>query len=223
MVQNTNTVNFYTYLSGFSPDKHAVSRILAIYSAAVALADEMILDTAVSIGQNYSMKRQHFYEIILQSYLFLGFPRMLDAAYHLDRFFPSPNGNSQLAKISDEEAAEWYERGIRLCRQIYGDNYLRLKEKVESLAPDIFRWMIIEGYGKVLSRQTINIVDRELAIVAALMVDNRQKQLYSHIKGALNAGASEDLLKVVIGDISHAAPDGYQSSLDILDKMGIVV
>ena len=94
---------------------------------------------------------------------------------------------------------------------------------MESLAPDIFRWMIIEGYGKVLSRQILNIVDRELAIVAALMVDNRQKQLYSHMKGALNAGASEDLLKSVITDISHAAPDGYRSYQDIFVKMGIAV
>jgi len=223
MVQKKHTESFHTYLSGFSPDKYAVSRILAIYSAAVALADEMILDTAVSVGQKYSLERQHFYEIILQSYLFLGFPRMLDAAYHLNRFFPSPDGDSRLEKISDKEATKWYEHGIKLCQQIYGDNYLLLKERVESLAPDIFRWMIIEGYGKVLSRQVINIVDRELAIVAALMVDNRQKQLFSHMKGTLNAGASEDLLKTVIGDISHAAPDGYRSSRVILDKMGIAV
>lgn len=223
MVQNKNTESFCNYLSGFSPDKYTVSRTLAVYSAAVALADEMILDTAVSIGQKYSLERQHFYEIILQSYLFLGFPRMLDAAYHLNRFFPSLDGSSRLKKISDEEASEWYERGIILCRRIYGDNYRLLKDRVESLAPDIFRWMIIEGYGKVLSRQVVNIVDRELAIVAALMVDNRQKQLFSHMKGTLNAGASEDLLKTVIGDISHASPDGYRSSLDIFEKLGIAV
>jgi hypothetical protein len=50
--------------------------------------------------------------------------------------------------------------------------------------------MIVEGYGKVLGRPGLDAGDvRELCIVALLAVAGRAAQLYSHLRGALNAGA----------------------------------
>ena len=93
-----------------------------------------------------------------------------------------------------------------------------LKERVESFAPDIFRWMIVEGYGKVLSRDHVDIVDRELSIVAMLTMENKAKQLHSHILGARNVGAEEQLIRQVIEDIGMAAGDGYQTALAIIAR-----
>ena len=89
------------------------------------------------------------------------------------------------------------------------------------MAPEIFRWMIVEGYGKVLSRPEVDIVDRELSIVAFLMVENHKRQLHSHIRGAINAGSSLTLLRTVIEDIGTVTRDGYQSSLRILARLGL--
>ncbi len=50
--------------------------------------------------------------------------------------------------------------------------------------------MIQEGYGKVLSRPALDLVTRELCVVAALAVTSWEPQLHSHMRGALNAGAS---------------------------------
>ena len=51
--------------------------------------------------------------------------------------------------------------------------------------------MVAEGYGKELGRPGLDLVDRELCIVAMLAVQDLPRQLYSHLRGALNAGATE--------------------------------
>jgi 4-carboxymuconolactone decarboxylase len=49
--------------------------------------------------------------------------------------------------------------------------------------------MIVEGYGKVLSRPGLDLPRRELCIVAACAHTGQDRQLHSHLRGALNAGA----------------------------------
>ncbi|MEA2030503.1 MAG: hypothetical protein U9N55_02750 [candidate division Zixibacteria bacterium] len=206
-------------LRTYNPQPHSRSRVLALYSAAIAVADDALLDSVVSLGNRVNIKRGSFYEIVLQSYLFLGFPRMLNAAEHLDRKIPNNNSKSMLEPISADESQSLFNRGVDLCHRVYSDKYELLKDRVESFAPDIFRWMVLEGYGKVLSRPGVNSIDRELAVIACLMVENRKKQLASHIRGAFNVGSNRELIEQVIEDIAPLAPQGYQSSNEIFEQM----
>jgi 4-carboxymuconolactone decarboxylase len=212
--------DFRSRLAAFHPQTNAGARALALYSAAIAVGIEEFLNRTIEIGRSHSVAHAQFYEVVLQSYLFLGFPRMLGAAEHLGQHFQPAGKESMLQKISAEESGAWFEDGIQLCRRVYSDSYLSLKQKVEALAPEVFRWMVIEGYGKVLSRPGLSMVDRELAIVACLMIENREKQLLSHIKGAVNVGASRDLVRHVIDDVGEAAGDGYATSLSAFEKLG---
>lgn len=212
---------FLDRLQVFQPRQDQGTRALALYSAAIAIADETALDRAIEVGREVGLKRCEFYEIVLQSYLFLGFPRMLQAADNLGRHFPVSNTGSSLCQISNNESESWYTDGLSLCRQVYGDAYEPLKQKVEALAPEVFRWMVIEGYGKVLSRPGLSIVDRELAIVACLMMENHPRQLFSHIRGAINVGTVPALVRTVIDDIGQAAGKGFVTSVSILKRLGI--
>jgi 4-carboxymuconolactone decarboxylase len=54
--------------------------------------------------------------------------------------------------------------------------------------------MIVEGYGKVLSRPGLDLARRELCIVAACAAAGQDRQLHSHLHGALNAGASAEVV-----------------------------
>jgi alkylhydroperoxidase/carboxymuconolactone decarboxylase family protein YurZ len=220
MNDNAALDNFQARLAVFRPQKHIQVRSLALYSAAIAVADDEILSRAIETGQSNDVERDHFFEIVLQSYLFLGFPRMLGAVEHLGRHFPPPATNSLLHMISPKESQTWFSNGLQLCRRVYADHYASLKEKVETLSPEVFRWMVIEGYGKVLSRPGLSIIDREMAIVSCLMMEKRDKQLFSHIKGALNVGASAELVRSVIDDLGDAAGDGYRSAVSFLDRLG---
>jgi len=140
-------------------------------------------------------------EIILQSYLFAGFPRALNAA----RAWRSISGIAAPERDSEADAsdlAEWRERGVKTCEIVYGDSYEPLRRNIRSLHPTLDEWMIVDGYGKVLSRPGVDLRTRELCIVTACAVAGQQRQLHSHLHGALNAGASVDEVRVTLDAIS---------------------
>ena len=213
--------SFRTRLESFNPESYASSRAIALYSAAIALADDSLMSTAIRAGLRRGVSGTQFYEIVLQSYLFLGFPRMLIAADCLNRVIPDFDPPRPPLAVSAEEAREWIDRGVGLCKEVYDKNYELLKARVEGMAPEIFRWMVFEGYGKVLSRPDLGIVDREMAIVACLIMENRPSQLYSHMRGALNVGADPGLLAEVVMDIGESAGDGYLNAHNILERLGV--
>lgn len=141
-------------------------------------------------------------ETLLQAYLFLGYPVALNAF----AIWRDLGGHEPAPGVIDEWPA-WSERGEAVCRTVYGGQYDRLRENVRALHPDMERWMVVEGYGKVLGRPGLELATRELCIVALLVVLGAPRQLYSHLRGALNAGATArdieealDLALAVSGD-----------------------
>jgi 4-carboxymuconolactone decarboxylase len=213
-------------LASFAPDRHEVSRSLALFSAAITDSSENNLSTAIGICADHRASPTQLYEVVLQSYLFLGFPRMLIAAEALNatKAQSASVGTDapalEPAQITGDELTIWLERGQKLCRRVYDSSYDALKARVSSMAPEVFLWMELEGYGKVLSRPGLDIIDRELAVVACLMMENRVSQLHSHLRGALNVGAEPQLVRDVISDLSTASPEGHTSALNIMDQLG---
>jgi len=125
-------------------------------------------------------------EALLQSYLFLGYPAALRAFGVWRRI--SGGAGPEAPQIDDEV---WPERGRATFGRVYGAQAERLLENARALHPDLARWMVTEGYGKVLSREALPLPARELCIVALLVWQDAAPQLYSHLRGALNAGVPE--------------------------------
>jgi len=138
-------------------------------------------------------------EIILQSYLFAGFPRALNAA----RAWRAVSGRrAPAADVEAADLANWRERGERTCQIVYGKSYEKLRRHIRELHPVFDDWMIVDGYGKVLSRPGVDLRTRELCVVAACAVSGQQRQLHSHLHGAMNAGASEGEVALVFDSLS---------------------
>lgn len=135
------------------------------------------------------------YEIVLQSYLFCGFPAALDALQACFRVLGAPPALGEVGSVITEDGL--IARGETLCRDIYGHVYDKMMRTLQYVSPDLARWMIVEGYGKTLSRPGSDIVTRELCIVAMLTVLGRQQQLTSHVRGALRVGATLDDLRLI--------------------------
>jgi len=158
-------------------------------------------------------------EIILQSYLFAGFPRALNAARAWraasERPAPADDSEAQIANLD-----MWRELGERTCRIVYGDSYERLRENVRELHPALDEWMIVDGYGKVLSRPGVDLKTRELCIVAACAVAGQQRQLHSHLHGALNAGATPGDVGLVLDALADLiARDDLAKYRQLLQKV----
>lgn len=169
-----------------SPSREGWLRSLVRLSAAVATGDER--------GQRAAMehlkaegRRAEVEEAILQAYLFAGYPRALNALTLWRRV----SGGA----APDPSADDWREfeaRGLDICRRIYGGSYERLRQNVTRLHPDLDRWMVLEGYGKVLGRPGLDLKLREMCAVAALAALGVRPQLRAHVLGALNVGASPE-------------------------------
>lgn len=124
-------------------------------------------------------------EVILQSHLFVGFPDALNALGLWRQVSGRPAPESL-----GEDPAGWEARGERVCAEVYGANYAKLRENVRALHPDVDGWMVAGGYGRVIGRPGLDLATRELCIAALLAVWNVPRQLHSHLRGSLNAGAS---------------------------------
>jgi len=80
--------------------------------------------------------------------------------------------------------------GRALCRRVYGKAFGRLAERMRSLHPSLWEWILRDGYGRVLSRPGLPARDRELLAVAVLAALRLEPQLEAHVRGALRLGAT---------------------------------
>jgi len=153
-------------------------------AAALGSGDDGALQEAMSVAARVAEHAQAE-EVLLQSYLFLGYPATLRA---LGAWREQVGGAA--ARSEPDDHALWRERGRRVCEEVYGGAYEALRANVARLHPDIERWMLEEGYGKVLGRPGLELRERELCVVALLAGLRAPHQLHSHLRGALNVGAS---------------------------------
>jgi 4-carboxymuconolactone decarboxylase len=165
------------------------SRDLVRFAAAIAQGYEPELRERVGPLRSSQVPSAWVEELILQSVLMVGYPRALIAFGVWRKFSGVP------APDTDEghdyaQVPEWTRRGEEVCGVIYGENYRKLRESVRTLHPAIDSWMITEGYGRTLGRPGLDLARRELCVVAQVAVQGAGRQLHSHLKGALNAGAS---------------------------------
>jgi 4-carboxymuconolactone decarboxylase len=180
-----------------SLDPH--TRDLVRFAAAVAQGYEPELRERSSQLKSSQVPVVWVEELLLQSVLMVGYPRAL-IAFTVWRKFSGSEAPAE-ADTNYAQAPEWTRRGEALCATVYGDNYRKLRESVRTLHPALDAWMITEGYGRTLARPGLELRLRELCTVAQTAVMEAPRQLHSHLRGALNAGATfgqiEGVLSIV--------------------------
>ena len=139
---------------------------------------------------------ERVYETVLQSYLFVGFPRAIEAFFALRQVLADLGWVPRTPAVHDVE--RWAEDGAALCHRVYGRNYDKLMGVMRTLSPDLAEWMILEGYGKTLSRPGMNPVEREYSVIAILTVTRMWRQLRSHAIGAVHVGGTRPAVRDAI-------------------------
>jgi 4-carboxymuconolactone decarboxylase len=177
------------------------TRVLVSLAVIVAVGDESMMREGVSRVAKSGVDPEMVEEVILQSYLFVGFPRALNAM----RAWRRASGRSAPRQDPDAGTApsEFKARGERTCATVYGPLYERLRFNIRELHPALDEWMIEEGYGRVLGRPALDLKRRELCIAAVCAATEQDRQLHSHLHGARHAGAS---LREIEGALAIAAP-----------------
>ncbi|MBA2687154.1 MAG: carboxymuconolactone decarboxylase family protein [Gemmatimonadaceae bacterium] len=190
------------------------TRYLVRLAAAIAGCTEQKLRTVIAEAHSadWSVEVE---EVILQSYLFAGLPRALNAmrtwraVSRAEPARPATHGYVAMEELRAD--------GETTCAKVYGSSYEQLRENIRALHPELDEWMIVEGYGKVLSRPGLDLKTRELCIVAACASTGQKRQLHSHVRGAMNTGASVREVEDTLNAISNLiAGDSERDAREML-------
>jgi len=154
-------------------------------------------------------------EAVLQTHLFAGFPRLVEAYEVLERA-------GGLGTLEDDErrpVAGADQDGAALFERIYADRTDAVRARLASFHPDFAAWIADHAYGRVLSRPGLSADLRELLAVAALATQGQDRQLASHARGAVRCGASADEVSAVLEAIEYLLPeDVAERGRDVLER-----
>src|SRR5713101_9189536 len=141
-------------------------------------------------------------ELLLQSMLVVGYPLALVAfAAWRGVGGPAPVEGDGAEDLAHADWESWAARGAAVCREVYGRAYHKLLVNLRALHPALEDLVLVDAYGKVIGRPGLDLKRRELCTVATTAVLGTAEQLHSHLRGALNTGASVAEIDAVLGAI----------------------
>ena len=195
------------------------TRALVVLAAAIAQGEVSEIRDRVDEAVAAEVPAIWADELLLQSVLMVGWPRTLMAAGLWRKAVPGTAAPED-PLIDYAQHEQWTQRGEETCRRVYGDNYSRLRENVRELHPALDRWMVTEGYGRTLSRPGLDLVRRELCIIAQTAVLNTPRQLHSHLRGALRAGAEVATIDAALTAVNpFVSYDDWKSVKELWDQV----
>src|SRR5438034_5970098 len=149
-------------------------------------------------------------ELLLQSLLVVGYPLTLVAfaAWREVAGALPAGGDGEGEELAHEDWASWAKRGPVVCAEVYGRAYHKLLLNLRALHPALEDLVLVDAYGKLIGRPGLDLKRRELCTVAAIAALGTARQLHSHLRGALNSGATraevEAVLELIYADLDPA-------------------
>src|SRR2546427_7209193 len=179
------------------------AKTVALVRAAAALAEGKIaeLEQRFRDARAAGVPDLWVEELLLQSLLLVGYPLAL-VAFGVWREVTGPiakGGDSAAEELAHEEWQAWAERGAQGCAAVYGRAYHKLLVNLRSLHPALEDLVLVDADGKVIGRPGLDLKRREPWTGAAIAVLGTARQLHSHLRGALNTGATREEIEAVLG------------------------
>jgi 4-carboxymuconolactone decarboxylase len=108
-----------------------------------------------------------------------------------------------------------YARGLRQLSAVDGSAGEEVVAKVAAISPDFARYLVEFPFGDVYARRGLDLKQREIATIAALVaLGNALPQFKVHVAAALHVGLTrEEILEVVIQMAVYA---GFPAALNAL-------
>ena len=92
-----------------------------------------------------------------------------------------------------------YQRGMQVLEKIQSDTTRETSAVLASVAPDMMRWIIESGLGDIYARPGLDLKQRELVTVTALIALGHEHELRVHLHAAMNVGwRREELVEVIM-------------------------
>eukprot|EP00871_Galdieria_phlegrea_P000858 jgi/Galph1/1773/GphlegSOOS_G448.1 len=175
--------------------------------------------------------RNHALEAVLQSLVFVGLPKVLNACSTLQQANLLPPkeelliereigcqieefDSSNQTSLQSDSTDPFILRGQRAFQQIYSTATKKLQDRIYSFHPDLESWVLEFGYGHILSRPVLSLYQRELCAIAALVGQSVAPQLISHIRGAIQVGATKEQIHSILQQTQFLVSSQAQQEVD---------
>jgi 4-carboxymuconolactone decarboxylase len=164
-------------------------------------------------------------EIILQICLYAGFPRSLNGMSCLQTLMENRNQRGQktvegTSPSPPPEGVSRYHLGWDKLQSLDSEFIHRLKAGLDQISPDLFSLILEHAYADIFYRDNLDIRQREVAVVAALVaVGNVDPQLSFHIMAALGTGIDRLQMSAIINVAAMAAGKNPNHALGLIAKV----
>ena len=120
-----------------------------------------------------------------------------------------------------------YDQGMDVLKRMTSEETLNATVKrMEKFSPDMAKLIVEFPYGSLYARPGLDLKQRSLLTIAAMIASGAASQLDFHIKGALNVGLTPgEIVEAVMHCVSYA---GFPKTLDamfvvmkVFDEQGI--
>lgn len=113
------------------------------------------------------------------------------------------------------EKSERYTRGWSKLQEIDGEAGENVVNSLESISPDLARFIIEYSFGDVYCLNVLDNKSKEIAAVSSLIAQGAIPQLKVHLNGALNTGCSITEVKEVI--LQMSVYTGFPRSINAMN------
>lgn len=171
---------------------------LARLAAGIAKGGEDLLRGRFRAAQGAGVPNRWIEELLLQSFLNVGYPLTLAAFGVWRELVPAVSDEGGEA-LEHAKHAEWRARGEGAAGEVYGRTYQKLLANLRALHPAIEHLVVTDAYGKILARPGMDAKWRELGTLAAITMIEAPRQLHAHLRGALNVGWTREQVDALLG------------------------
>ncbi|QNK56420.1 carboxymuconolactone decarboxylase family protein [Paenibacillus sp. PAMC21692] len=109
-------------------------------------------------------------------------------------------------------SSETYDKGIEMLGKMVGPDVLQdTVDKVKKFSPDFANMIVSFPYGMIYSRPGLDLKQRSLVAISALIASGSDAQLDFHIHAGLNAGLTPDeIIEAIMNCLPYA---GFPKSI----------
>jgi 4-carboxymuconolactone decarboxylase len=127
--------------------------------------------------------------------------------------------------MEPNEKSESFERGLKTRREVLGDSYVDSSlEKATEFSWPMQKLVTEYCWDEIWNRPGLSRRDRSILNLGMISALNRQHELRTHVRGALNNGLTKEeiteiFLQVAIYCGVPAAIDSFRSAQQVLDEI----
>ena len=129
------------------------------------------------------------------------------------------------ADSGERESSEAFDRGLKTRREVLGDTYVDASlDKATDFSWPMQKLVTEYCWDEIWNRPGLSRRDRSLLNLGMISTLNRQHELRTHVRGALNNGLTKEEIAEVFMQVAiycgvPAAIDSFRSAQQVLDEI----